>query len=160
VYRHKATGIVFPISIGGFDQQDMTTLDFETVNQNAKLKQRHFEAFRDLFTYIALFDAETFERDLAQLRAVLEASRKPFVVIDLFDDIAKIDRPNYRKKAVLNARVRKALDGLPNVHHLSFSQCVLDRSEEIHLNHFSRSCYLRLAEKAKAQIALLEGAAV
>ena len=65
-------------------------------------------------------------------------------------DLAKIDRQYYRRNRQTNLVVREALDGLSNVHHIAFSDCVADRSEELATNHFGQKPYMRLAEQILA----------
>ena len=148
LYRHRATGLVMPLSIVKSDKVDMTALEFEWLNLNGKsnIERKHLEALRSSFEYIGV-NEDVFGADLRKLRRKVARLGKLFVVVDLFDDLAKIDRQYYRRNRQTNLVVREALAGLPNVRHIAFSDCVADRSEELATNHFGQKPYMRLAER-------------
>ena len=147
-YRHRATGIIVPLSVVGFDRRNLTALDGERVSMSGKIQveRNHLDALCSSFEYIGEKDS-AFGVDLRKLRRKIEALGKPFVVVDLFDDFTKIKRMNYRRNREFNLLVRLALAGLPNVYHIAFSECVADKSDELATNHFGQRPYIRLAER-------------
>ncbi|HEX3430730.1 MAG TPA: HAD-IIIC family phosphatase [Rhizomicrobium sp.] len=157
IYRHKETGLAMPISLHGFDDKDVTKFPFDIVSRRAKhVKIEHFRAVKRNFEFVGHMPAAGFASDLKSLRTKVKRTGKPFIVVDVFDDLAKIDRLKYRKNAHLNKLVRDALEGLPNVHHIPFAACVTNASEQIVVNHFSRGPYIKLADRIRETIASLE----
>jgi FkbH-like protein len=155
MYRHIASGLVMPISLGGFDDRDITKLTHHFIAPNSKATVDDFRTVKRRFEYVGRVSSGVLAADLKRLRAQLKEIGKPFVVIDLFDDLAKIDRPKYRKNCSLNSLVRESLKGLRNVHYIRFAECVSDRSEEIVVNHFARGPYIRLATRIREVVGLL-----
>src|SRR5207248_10150537 len=60
VYRHRATGLIMPMSIGGLDRHNMTALGFERANKKGKIKRNHFESFAALFQFAGCFNRNVF----------------------------------------------------------------------------------------------------
>jgi FkbH-like protein len=155
-YRHRSTGLIIPMGIEWFISADMTKLSLDTVKaKKPHLDAEHFEAFRNQFDYYGPFDVELFRADLVKLGAKLERVGKPFIVVEPFDDLAKLDGEKYRTNLLINQIVRECLSPLaPLVRFIRFSECVESADEQLEENHFQRRVYVRLADVLRQEIAL------
>ena len=160
LYRHEATGLLIPLSIGGFDSQDMTTVPYETVRAKRPVKRPHFEALGTLFSYVGRGDEPQFRADLRKLRVKLAVAATTLIVIEPFDDLEKIKRTKYQNNAQTNRIVREELAGCEAVHFIRFADCVSGRDEEAAINHFNRAPYMRLATEIRNTIRMVSEEAV
>jgi hypothetical protein len=153
-YRHRSTGLVIPIGTDFFLNADMTSVSWETVHtKRPNIIEAHFEAFRREFEFYGLFDMQLLRADLAKLATKLERLGKPFIVVEPFDDIARLDRKKYRSNRAINQTVRECLCVLTRLaRFVSFSDCVESADEEIEPNHFQRGAYVRLAEVLRREV--------
>ncbi|MGZ9810697.1 hypothetical protein ACXN5S_09555 [Pseudoroseicyclus sp. H15] len=155
LYRNKRTGLVFPISIDSFNSEDFTTYPFEEVAKVRPVAAEQYAEVAANFDYVGE-GVDLFQQDLAKLRAKLEATSKPMIVIDLYDDVETIDRAKYRQNGEINRMVHAALDGCPLVHFVSMRDCVTGKSDEVGINHFKRDVYVALADLIRAKIAEID----
>lgn len=152
LYRHAATGLVFPLNItGSFNAENITAPDADA-GKTSRLRESDLVAARRSFEYVGFCDEDQFAADLQILRGKLEAKGKPFIVLEAFDDVTKINRRVYRSQRIINEDVRTALAGLDMVHYVRFSDCVSDRSNEVDHNHFVREVYMKLAAQIRELI--------
>jgi FkbH-like protein len=160
-YRHRATGLVMPLSLGGFDAQDLTAVPYETVlekraaHKRRAVKREHFEACHAAFEYFGRFDADQFRADLRKLRDKLLQTGKTLIVVDPFDDLDKIERGKYRSNAVTNRIVHEELEQSGVARFIGFADCVSGKEEEIGINHFHRGPYIRLADRIREVVGAL-----
>lgn len=158
LYRHIATGLVFPLNItGSFNVEDITgpNADAEKIS---RLREEDFQAAKSSFEFVGFCDEDQFVADLRILRQKLQMIDKPFVVLESFDDLKKINRRLYRSQRAINEQVRIGLAGLDMVHYIRFSDCVPDKSNEVAQNHFVREVYMNLATQIRELVlAITEG---
>lgn len=147
LYRHRATELLIPLAIRGDNLEDVTKLDFSSLSEAQNTSEPDFRAVHELFDCAAFADQRQFAADLRVLRQKLQALGKPFIVIESFDDITKIDKPRFRSHANFNKLVRDGLAGLDNVYYIRFSDCVSDVDDQLIGNHFVRDVYMRLASR-------------
>jgi FkbH-like protein len=156
IYKHSATGLVFPLSfVGSFDEVDITSLSIADTIETTRVRESDIKAAKESFTFIGSSHEEQFKADLRALREKLQKIEKPFIVLESFDDVTKINRPPYRSHGAINKKVRAGLAGMDNVHYIRFSDCVSDDSEEIAQNHFVRDVYLKLATQIRELISVV-----
>ncbi|MGR3802986.1 hypothetical protein [Marinibacterium profundimaris] len=156
LYRNKKTGLVFPLSVAGFHQEDLTTFPYETIAEKRSVKRAHYAQVAKAFERVEADPEERLLEDLRKLAAKIEATGKPVIVVDVFDNHNLIDRKAYQSKVAFNEMVHSVLDDCPLVHFVRFSDCVTSPDQEVSLNHFRRDCYVTLAELIRTKVAEID----
>jgi TolB-like protein len=155
LYRHKASGLIIPFSMGKVKNAEAFELPAETIKeQNPNLVLEHIIEFQNAFEFYSLFNVDLLASDLAVLRGKLEASGKPFIVVEPFDDLEKIDHQKYRANKIINGLVRDSIGTLPGANFVKVADFVTNESQQIHINHFQREVYAQIGAKV---ISIVDG---
>lgn len=156
LYKHRATGLVMPLVPGKIKPSEAFTLTAQEIaDTNPNFILRHIEEFQKNFEFRSLFEIKLLEADLSYLRGKLERGGKPFIVVEGFDDIARINLAKYRTNKLINETVRKHLASLPGAHFIKLSDFVEGVHQQIQLNHFQREVYASVATAIKNLISAL-----
>lgn len=147
LYRHRRTGLLIPLSIGGVGRADLSTLPAsEILKARPQIKASHIEAMAREFEFASHFDLGQLRQDLLFLRRLIESCGKPAVFVEAFDNLAMLNKQKYRDNKATNELVRDVFEGCSLVGYASMRDCVTSKDMEVDLNHFQRDAYMRLAK--------------
>jgi FkbH-like protein len=150
LYRHKETGLLVPFMVGKMETADVASMPIEAIMEVNQNVERHaLELFQQHFAFHSRYNKEQLEADVQVFARKLREAGRPFIIVEAFDDIERINREIYRERAEVNQIVRKHLKDLPGAHFVSYNEFVKDMFEEVQENHFTREVYARLAAHLK-----------
>jgi FkbH-like protein len=152
-FRHKPTGLIFPINLGPFNTADLTKLSYAEAAATCDLRMSEPQWLRMQrdFEYLFRFDPEYFERNLI---AVLDIIADKRIIIPLsntrFGKFTAINAINEQ----VNTVVRRVVQGRP-ITLIELDDIIENDDEMVEMNHFRRDVYMRLARAISKQLASL-----